>query len=255
MFLNEIVTPEWTPLTIAVYLFIACVCIASGFVERMALMNVSYSKFRKEEGMQMDSRLGMLLIYGIPFLAHVPAVMLFNSEPLVQAQQVFSLAILIHFAKRCYEVLVVHKYSGPIGVASVVQITGGYTAVSIYSAYLLPFIPFQIDAVMVMGVILFTFGQIFNFYHHKLLANLRESESGYFIPRGGFFEKVTCPHYFFEVMAWIGIAMISRHIDMFLLALMIGSYLTGRSAKASEWYREKFSDYPDSRKNIFPYVF
>lgn len=255
MILSEIVTPAWTATSIAVYLAIAFIALASGFVERKGLLTISYSKFRAGSGMQMDSRLGMLLIYFVPFLAHIPAVMLFNGEPLVQAQQVFSLAILIHFAKRCYEVLVVHKYSGPIGVATVVQITAGYTAVAVYSAYLLPFVPIQVDAFMIVGVVLFTFGQVFNFYHHKLLAKLRESESGYFIPHGAFFEKVSCPHYFFEVMAWIGIALIARHIDMFLLALMMGSYLTGRSAKASEWYREKFPEYPKDRKNIFPYIF
>lgn len=255
MFQSPIVMPEWTATSVVIYLLIAGVCLASGFVERKALLTISYSKFRQEGGLEMDSRLGMLLIYFIPFLAHIPAVMLFNVEPLFEAQQLFSLAILTHFAKRCYEVLVVHKYSGPIGLPTVIQITAGYTAVSVYAAYLLPLVPTQINAIVIVGIIFFILGQGFNFYHHYLLAKLREQEEGYFIPHGGLFEKVSCPHYFFEVMAWIGIALISRHIDMFLLALMMGSYLTGRSVKATEWYREKFPDYPSDRKHIFPNIF
>jgi hypothetical protein len=248
-----IITPEWTSTTLAIYVGVFFVALLSGLVERKGLMSVNYSKFRTGSG--MSSRLGMFIIYFVPFLAHLPAVIYFSKEPFVLPQILFSTAILIHFAKRSYESLFVHKYSGPIDASTVFQITAGYSAVSIYAAYLLPNSLKNIDALAYIGVLLFLVGQFFNFYHHKLLADLRESQTGYFIPKGALFEQVTCPHYFFEVLSWIGIALMSRQIEMFLLAVMMGSYLSGRSAKARAWYLEKFPDYPKNRKNIIPYLY
>jgi len=248
-----IVTPEWTPLLIAIYTGIFFIVIGSGYAERKGLMTVKYSKFRPGTG--ISSRTGMFIIYFLPFLFHIPAVMYFVKEPLTQVQMIFSAAILLHFAKRCYEVLFIHKYSGPIDVSTVIQITSGYSFVSVYAAYLFQWALAEIDFLHIAGVLLFVIGQSGNFYHHKLLANLRESETGYFIPRGGLFEQVACPHYFFEVIAWVGIALISRHVDMFLLALMMGNYLSGRSVKVRDWYLEKFPDYPQQRKVIFPYLY
>lgn len=251
-----LITPPWTNLSIAIYSGALLMALLSGFIERKGLMSVNYSKFRTGSG--MSSRLGMFIIYFVPFLVHIPAVFYFVKLPwwdLSPVQMIFSAAILIHFAKRSLECLFVHEYSGPIDASTVFQITAGYSAVSIYAAYLLPWTLKQMDALVYVGFVIFLIGQFFNFYHHKLLADLRKNAQDYFIPKGALFEKVTCPHYFFEVLAWIGIALISRQIDMFLLALMMGSYLTGRSAKASAWYLEKFSEYPKDRKNIFPYLY
>lgn len=50
--------------------------------------------------------------------------------------------------------------------------------------------------------------QLGNLYHHWLLAGLRApaiaggaATKKYEVPRGGFFNLVTCPHYLFEVRA------------------------------------------------------
>lgn len=38
----------------------------------------------------------------------------------------------------------------------------------------------------------------------------------------------------------MGIALISRHLDMYLLALVMATYLFARSVKQGEWYEQKF---------------
>lgn len=248
-----IVVPELTNTAIAIYVGVFLSAIASGIAERKGLMTFQYSKFRSNQG--IDSRLGMFIIYFLPFVVHLPAVMFFCKDALTLVQVIFSSAILIHFGKRCYEVLFVHKYSGPIGLATTIQITFSYCFVSIFAASLLPWALPEIDALMLIGIVLFVLGQSLNFYHHKLLADLRESYTEYFIPKGALFEKVACPHYFFEVIAWLGIALISRHLNMYLLAMVMAIYLAGRAVKVRDWYLEKFSDYPADRKSIFPYLY
>jgi very-long-chain enoyl-CoA reductase len=40
-------------------------------------------------------------------------------------------------------------------------------------------------------------------------------------------QKVS-PHYLFEVIAWVGIAMASGHVSAWLLAASMATYLAGR---------------------------
>ena len=52
-----------------------------------------------------------------------------------------------------------------------------------------------------VGLALFGVGLLGNFYHHYLLATLRSpGETKYKVPRGGCFEYVAAPHYFFELL-------------------------------------------------------
>src|SRR3546814_17651290 len=93
-------------------------------------------------------------------------------------------------------------YSGPIGLLTVVQITLIYSLASALGGYLFAQAP-QLDLLFAVGAALFLLGEIGNFAHHKILADLREQQTGYFIPQAGWFRRVACPHYCFEVVAWI----------------------------------------------------
>src|SRR3546814_2289076 len=87
-----------------------------------------------------------------------------------------------------------------------------------------------------------------NFAHHKILADLREQQTSYFIPQAGWFRRVTCPHYCFEVVAWIGMALMSHQWAMLLLAFVMHNYLAARAWKTRQWYRSRFPAYPPGRK-------
>ena len=64
---------------------------------------------------------------------------------------------------------------------------------------------------MPLGILLFVIGMGGNFYHHYLLSRLRkDGEKGYRIPHGGLFEFVVCPHYLFETIDFVGLALISQ---------------------------------------------
>lgn len=93
-----------------------------------------------------------------------------------------------------------------------------------------------------------------NFYHHKLLADLRKNSLDYFIPKGGLFDYVVCPHYLFEILTWLGIALLSRHLAAWMTLLFIIFYLSARALRALRWYHSKFTGFPKDRKAILPFV-
>jgi hypothetical protein len=104
-----------------------------------------------------------------------------------------------------------------------------------------------------------------NLYHHYLLANLRsgndskktDGEKKYVAPKGGLFNYVAAPHYFFELLGWLGIAVVAQQMNAYLVFAGMTSYLSGRACSQNEWNRSKFSeaDWPASRKNVIPFIF
>ncbi len=102
---------------------------------------------------------------------------------------------------------------------------------------------------------MFVVGIAGNFWHHKILADLRKNTTDYVIPRGGLFEQAACPHYLFEILTWLGIAMLSQHLFAYLTVLGMGSYLFARSLNTLKWYHEKFPDFPKGRKALIPFLF
>jgi hypothetical protein len=87
-----------------------------------------------------------------------------------------------------------------------------------------------------------------NLYHHYLLANLRggskktDGEKKYVAPKGGLFNYVAAPHYFFELLGWLGIAVVAQQMNAYLVFLSMASYLSGRAYSQNGWNRSEFSE-------------
>ena len=218
-------------------------------IESKGWFELEYSKFRPSSG-GMSSRTGMFILYFVPILVFVFMARDYLGEASM-AQGLLAAAMIGHFAKRCLEVLFLHKYSGPIGTLTVVQITGIYSLSAALGGYLFAHSP-ALDALFMVGLVVFLLGEVGNFWHHKILVDLREANTGYFIPEKGMFRLVTCPHYFLEIVAWVGMALMSHQWAMLLLALGMHSYLAARAWKTRNWYRERFPEYPPGRRCITP---
>lgn len=111
------------------------------------------------------------------------------------------------------------------------------------------------------GSTLFAVGSFGNLYHHFLLARLRStsatesaSSKRYVAPRGGLFSFVAAPHYLFEIIAWLGMALVAQQVNAFLVAASMASYLAGRAKATNNFNMEKFGEeeWPRSRKAILP---
>ena len=230
-----------------------------------------YSKFSQANGKTpsatWSSRFAMMVIYTPALLVSLTVLLAphFYSSRVLPSSSLAVVLCAIHFAKRCLEVIFLHKYSGRTERATP-------SMIGVYYALTVILIAFANDNAMLtqsngrndtqnmVGSILFAVGLLGNFYHHYLLAKLRsrsKTATKYLAPTGGLFEFVATPHYLFELIGWLGIAFVSHQLNVFLVVTSMTSYLGGRSVAQNEFNRTTFSEknWPRSRKNMVPFLF
>ena len=196
-----------------------------------------------------------------------------------------SILCFIHFVKRLFEIKYLHSFEGskvmPIAVSHLMSI---YFLIHSTIVCLLS-VTNPSMASMIIGTCLFVIGEIGNFYHHYLLAKLRttsessssmlrsSSESSvssmtgkerqkadsnsYVLPTGGFFDYVLSAHYFFEIITWIGMAIIAQHVNVWFTVIIIVGYLSQRAKHQYEWYEQKGMISQEQKKKyvIIPFVY
>jgi len=209
--------------------------------------NAGYSKFTSrgpDKSAVIPSIAGMFLLYFLPLL--VVCAIHFSAPPTSAYGDMVILNMALHFGKRILEVLFVHKYSGGMNMATAIQICLIYCLHSFSNAsnvkYGMPEEYKPSTTQVQLGFVTFLVGEFGNFHYHRALANLRApGEKKYKIPEGGLFEYVCCPHYLFELLAFIGLAIMSNHMVTWCTVVSMGGYLIGRSAATLQWYRERSS--------------
>lgn len=95
---------------------------------------------------------------------------------------------------------------------------------------------------------------------NKVLANLRKDKSGqvitdqHYVPSGGLFEYVSCPHFLTEVIIYFLILVAQEFKQAYwnLIFLLVLSTQTIKAIMEHRWYRRKYKDYSKERKAIFP---
>ena len=243
---------------------------------------LSYSKFAQNVqcGISVSSRVGMFFLY---FPAFLLSLLIVTDESVFSQPRVWvvSLCTCLHFGKRSFEVLFVHVYSGTMPLLSSITIGSYYCllayvnihyaahSATVHDAPLQTEVNQQagfdlhaesvIDG-MFVGLSLFCVGSLGNFYHHWLLSTLRlPGDTSYKVPMGGLFSNlggVAAPHYLFELVAWVGVSILTKHWVSVLFTFGMVCYLVDRAMAQNEWNRKNLKDkYPASRKNIVPYLF
>ncbi|CAL5076745.1 unnamed protein product [Urochloa decumbens] len=216
--------------------------------------NLAYSKFGGGGAPRLPSRAGMFLIYA-PALAAALASFAVEGP----RAQLLAAAVAVHFLKRVLEVLFVHTYSGSMPLGTSLLISSCYlfnAAAMVYVQHLSHNLQEPAVDLLCLGLVVFAAGLAGNFYHHLLLSRLRSGagDKGYKIPRGGLFGLVVCPHYLFEIVGFVGLAMVSQTVYGLTVAVGSAAYLAGRSRATRMWYVSKFDEFPASVKALVPYV-
>lgn len=156
--------------------------------------------------------------------------------------------------------LFVHKFSGSTVLKDAISISAGYffyVVTYIYIQLLSSSLPAPSPDLMYLGLALFTIGLTGNAYYHWLLANLRKpgDTKKYVIPTGGLFDELVCPHYAFEILDFIGIALMCQTILGWCNTSFVVFYLLGRTLQTKKWYLKKVDGFPETRKLLIPRIF
>ena len=103
------------------------------------------------------------------------------------------------------------------------------------------------------GLVLFFAGLALNVHSDGILVQLRKpEEAGYAVPRGGAFRYVSCPNYLGEIVEWAGWALATWSPAGLAFFVYTAANLIPRARSHHQWYRERFSNYPASRKSLIP---
>ena len=114
-----------------------------------------------------------------------------------------------------------------------------------------------------VGLSLFAWASLHQYRCHKILANLRakrnNSDHSYYLPKGDWFEYVSCPHYLAEVLIYVALLFFFVAMDWrtswWLVVVFTTSTLLISARQVSLWYKLKFEDYPTQWKIILPGVY
>ncbi|MDX1500461.1 MAG: DUF1295 domain-containing protein, partial [Woeseiaceae bacterium] len=111
------------------------------------------------------------------------------------------------------------------------------------------------SSAFVAGGLLFVTGWLINRRADRALQRLRaDGGTGYRVPRGGLFERVSCPNYLGEIIEWCGWAIASWSLAGFAFALFTAANLVPRAVAHHRWYRREFPDYPAGRRALIPWL-
>ncbi|KAK7429224.1 Very-long-chain enoyl-CoA reductase [Neonectria magnoliae] len=221
----------------------------------------------KDLGTQISWRTVFVIEYLGPILIHTAVVaarpyLYKNAEGAMSQTQWLSYGmIVLHFVKREFETLFVHKFSAnTMPFFNVFKnsffywaISGALCAFTIYSPKSLA-AKADIPIIDALGTALYLFGETGNALIHRYLSSLRSTGgTERKIPVGYGFNLVTCPNYMFEILSWVGIILASRDWAV-VLFIAIGAAQMFDWAKGKERaYRKEFGDsYKKKRYRILP---
>jgi len=169
--------------------------------------------------------------------------------------------IVLHFVKREYETLYIHKFSlATMPVLNIFKNSAHYWFLSGLNIAYWIYSPSSwtaksgptMDYLNVAGIILYIFGEASNLHTHITLSNLRSvggTERG--IPKGYGFDLVTSPNYLFETIAWIGISLVTKSAStvIFLVIAYVGS-MHPWAVKKEKALRAEFPDTYKKKRNV-----
>ena len=111
------------------------------------------------------------------------------------------------------------------------------------------------SARFIVGLTLFACGMAVNVHGDEVLRGLRGvGERGYRIPHGGMYRWISCPNYLGEMIEWTGFALCTWSLPAAAFAAWTVANLFPRALAHHRWYRERFADYPSTRRAVIPYV-
>ncbi|PMD45850.1 steroid alpha reductase-like protein [Hyaloscypha variabilis F] len=195
----------------------------------------------------------------LPYLPYTSG----SLPPLSTSQLLAAAMIELHFAKREYETLFIHRFSlATMPFFNIFKnsfhywvLSGAWLAYWIYAPGSYTSLETPLTRNLdIIGLILYLFGEVSNFHTHVTLSKLRSkggTERG--IPKGYGFNWVTCPNYLFEMIAWTGVLLVTRSSATVLFMVVAMGQMQIWAQKKERAYRAEFpKEYRKKRYAIIP---
>ena len=197
-----------------------------------------------------------------------------RSDPITDIQRIVYIMYQLHFLKRELETVFLHRFAANTMPAWNVFRNSAYYwllsgLVNAWSLYA-PLSPLRISSQFpaasppragfgsslldYVGVALFVFGELSNFSVHYHMAHLRSpGGTERKIPNAFGSSLVTSPNYMFEVMAWVGVILVSRDITVAIFLSVGISYMRSWSRDKEQTLRRLFPDkYKKKKYTMLP---
>lgn len=180
--------------------------------------------------------------------------------------------MVLHFLKREYETLFVHRFSAATMPAfNIFKNSAHYWILSGFNLAYFLYVPSNSStfawwwpkgldpeinpAVLYGSIALWLFSEVSNYHTHVTLRNLRPADGSTRrqIPKGYGFDLVTCPNYLFETLAWLAITILSGGNFAALMFLAVAAGQMALWAKKKEMrYRKEFGSAYRKKSAMFP---
>ncbi|CCG82044.1 Synaptic glycoprotein SC2 [Taphrina deformans PYCC 5710] len=212
----------------------------------------------KDLGPQISWRTVFIIEYLGPLIIH-PLIFFMFRGPRSTAQWITLTMVTIHFLKREYETIFVHRFSSETmpffnlfkNCAHYWLIGGAFLAGVTYSDWYST----ETYSYPRYASFLFLFSELCNFKTHAILRDLRPAGTRERkIPRGFGFDLVSCPNYLFEILAWVAMSSVTNSWASWLFAVVGAVQMWFWSVKKHRRYKKEFPNYPKDRKILIPFV-
>ncbi len=170
-----------------------------------------------------------------------------------------------HFARRTLESAFLHRYTRRVPLADMAGEYLYYWGFAAWIAWSVASPAFRLPALPLTaaGTSLFALAEAGNFRSHQILARLRPSQgdAARRIPRGFLFALVSCPHYFFEILSWVGFTLATPALGSLAFTLLGAGILVAWATRKQRAYLREFDgrdgreSYPKERRILVPFCY
>tara|TARA_B100000131_G_scaffold287326_1_gene297857 strand:+ start:2409 stop:3155 length:747 start_codon:yes stop_codon:yes gene_type:complete len=211
-------------------------------------------------GPSMPSRLGWILMESPTVYLMLLFMYFFSSLGIIE--MTFTLIWMVHYVHRSFIWPLRAKLEGKRITVIVVLLATIFNLVNVYiqGSWIFIFGSYEKEWLwspyFIIGLLVFLIGLYINIKSDNILIKLREEQgSGYHIPNGFLYNKISSPNYFGEILEWLGwfIMTLSPAGLVFLIWTMAN--LIPRAKSNHEWSIENIEGYPKDRKRIIPYLY
>ena len=186
-----------------------------------------------------------------------------RNPPLLWVQKLGVLMALIHYLKREYETIFVHRFSNDtMPWTNIIKNSTHYGFIFGFLSMYFFLHPDYTPPAWITDENLFNiffwkfiFCEIMNFQCHGILRDLRKpgtTERG--IPKGNIFHYVSCANYFWESLAWLIFAIMSQVLGAYVFFGFSSFQMLQWAIKKHKLYKKEFPKYPKGRKAMYPFL-